>query len=277
MTCHLTGLYPEWWVGRRYNRPVELLAAGDTSQTTRDIIQFGLCGPTHDFGTGMLPKDLIVDTRPKRNIPDAYELIHVRHVSGGTSTIQLKSYDQGRQIFQGQVFDGVFLDEEVSQDVYSEALIRTMTSGGFTVLTFTPLSGLTDLVLSFIESDQFSDSQYPKFVTNCTWWDVPHLKPEEIDQMLAATPPQLREARSKGIPTAGSGRIYPIDINNVTVADFQIPKFWQKAYALDVGWQATAAIFGAWDKENDVVYLYSEHKQGEAEPVIHAKAIKSRG
>jgi hypothetical protein len=144
-------------------------------------------------------------------------------------------------------------------------------------LTFTPLAGLTDLVLSFLENDQHSDEKYPKHVTNCTWWDVPHLKEEEIEQMLAATPPQLRDARSKGIPTAGSGRIYPMDSNNVTVPDFEIPKFWKKAYAFDVGWNASAAIFGALDTENDVIYLYSEHKQGEVEPIIHAQAIKARG
>ena len=47
--------------------------------------------------------------------------------------------------------------------------------------------------------------------------------------------------------------------------------------ALDVGWQRTAALWGAWDDETDVLYLYSEHYRGEAEPTIHADAIQARG
>lgn len=275
--CHSTGLYPNWWEGRVYTRPVRLLMSGDTSQTCRDILQQKLLGDPGDFGSGMLPKDLLIETKSKRNIPDAVETVRIRHKTGGVSVITFKSYDQGREIFQGNEYDGVFFDEEAPLDCYSEALIRTMTTGGFTVLTFTPLSGLTDLVINFLENSQDTDVKYPKHVTNITWWDVPHLSEEDIAQMLEATPPALRDARSKGIPSVGSGLIYPVDMRNVTIDDFQIPKFWKKAYAMDVGWAATACVFGALDQENDVLYIYSEYKQGEAEPIIHAKAIKARG
>lgn len=276
-TCHTTGLYPDWWEGRRYARPVTLLMSGDTAQTCRDILQQKLLGNPGDFGSGMLPKDCIETTRPKRNIPDAVETIIVKHISGGKSYIHFKSYDQGREIFQGNEYDGIFFDEEAPLDCYSEALVRTMTTQGFTVLTFTPLRGLTELVLSFLENSQETDVKYPKHVTNITWWDVPHLKEAEIEQMLAATPPQLREARSKGIPTVGSGLIYPIDHNHLVVDDFKIPDHWMRLYGMDVGYTATAAVWGAWDRDNDIIYIYSEHKQGESEPVVHAKAIKARG
>jgi len=276
-TCHTTGLYPSWWEGRTYSRPVSLLMSGDTAQTCRDILQQKLLGNAGDFGSGMIPKDCILETKSKRNIPDAVETIRIKHKSGGVSTIVFKSYDQGREIFQGNEYDGIFFDEEAPLDCYSEAMIRTMTTGGFTVLTFTPLRGLTDLVISFLENSQDSDVKYPKHVTNITWWDVPHLKPEEIEQMLAATPPQLRDARSKGVPTVGTGLIYPVALENITVDDFQIPKHWMRHNGMDVGWSATSCVFGAWDKDNDIIYIYSEHKQGQAEPIIHAKAIKARG
>ena len=46
---------------------------------------------------------------------------------------------------------------------------------------------------------------------------------------------------------------------------------------MDVGWSKTAAIWGAHDRDNDVAYLTGEHYRGQAEPVIHAEAIKARG
>jgi hypothetical protein len=46
---------------------------------------------------------------------------------------------------------------------------------------------------------------------------------------------------------------------------------------LDVGWNRTAAVWGALDQESGILYLYSEHYRAHDEPSIHAQAIKSRG
>lgn len=276
-TCHLTGIYPDWWEGKRFTKPILAWAGGDTAATCRDIIQNKLLGSIGDFGSGMIPKDLIVETKTRRNVPDAIETIRVRHISGGISTLVLKTYDQGREAWQGAEVDFVWIDEECPQEVYGEALIRLMTTQGSAILTFTPLSGLTELVTNFLENSQETDAKYPKHITTVSWDDVPHISQEMKEEMLAATPPALRDARSKGEPTVGSGKIYPVDISKIVVEDFQIPKHYQKAYAMDVGWASTSASFGAWDRDNDIIYIYSEHKQGEAEPIIHAEAIKSRG
>lgn len=155
MTYHLTGDYPDWWEGKTFDRPINALAAGDTSQTTRDIIQAKLLGGlwnTDEFGSGLIPRDALGKPTPARGVANLYEEINVSHVSGGTSRLMLRSYDQGRRIFQGTEQDVVWLDEEVPKDVYDEALIRTMTTRGIVMMTFTPLSGLTELVVSFLES-----------------------------------------------------------------------------------------------------------------------------
>lgn len=277
VTCHATGQYPDWWEGRFFNRPLLIWVGGDTAQTTRDIIQKKLVGEFTDMGSGMLPKDTIVDFKTKRNVPEAIEILKVKHVSGGTTTIVFKTYEQGRATWQGTEVDFIWVDEECPQDVYGEALIRLMTTKGSIITTFTPLNGVTPLVLDFLDNSQDTDSKHPKYVEICTWDDVPHLTQEEKEKTLAATPPQLREARSKGIPTVGTGLVYPIDLGMVTVDDFPVPMHYKKAYALDVGWKITAALWGAWDLDNDIIYIYSEHRQGQAEPSIHAKAIKSRG
>ncbi|WP_259556287.1 hypothetical protein [Vibrio harveyi] len=110
ITAHMTGEYPHWWRGKIFNHGIRALAAGDTGATTRDIIQQKLIGPYDDIGTGMIPGDLIVDLVPKRGLPNAYEEIHVRHVpTSGVSKLKLRSYDQGRRIFQGTEEDLVLV------------------------------------------------------------------------------------------------------------------------------------------------------------------------
>lgn len=109
------------------------------------------------------------------------------------------------------------------------------------------------------------------------WDDVPHLEEQTKKELLDGTPPHLREARSKGIPSLGAGAIYPIPIEEVECKPFPIPRYWKKGYALDVGWNKTAALWGAQDPADSTIYLYAEHYRGQAEPSIHATAIKARG
>lgn len=116
-----------------------------------------------------------------------------------------------------------------------------------------------------------------KYLVQASWGDVPHLTEKAKAELLAATPPHLRDARTKGIPSLGSGAIYPVEESEIMVAPFAIPDYWPRAYGMDVGWSRTAAIWGAIDRSADVVYLYTEHYRGQAEPSIHAAAIRARG
>ncbi|AXY22819.1 Terminase-like family protein [Komagataeibacter saccharivorans] len=116
-----------------------------------------------------------------------------------------------------------------------------------------------------------------RWVGTCTWDDVPHLSAEQKEDLLRDLPPYQRDARSKGVPQLGSGAIYPVPESDIVCAPFDIPTFWPRAYALDVGWNRTAAIWGAHDRDSDTLYLYSEHYRGQAEPAVHAEAIRARG
>lgn len=274
-TLHMTGLYPSWWTGRRFNKPVSWWAAGDTSKTTRDIIQRILLGPVGEFGTGMIPADHLLRTTSKPGIPDAIEGIFVKHVSGGTSEITLKSYDQGREAFQGTNKDGIWLDEECDRDIYVESLLRTMNTGGLVMATFTPLLGVTDIVKDFLAAE--ADESNGKFCIQASWDDVPHLSDEVKAQLLASIPPYQRDARSKGVPQLGAGAIYQVPEADILVDPFEIPPHYKRAYGLDVGWNRTAAIWGAVNPDADVCYLYDEYYRGQAEPAVHASAIKFRG
>lgn len=123
--------------------------------------------------------------------------------------------------------------------------------------------------------DHFSPAT--QYIIGATWDDVPHLTKAQKAALWASIPPHQRAARSAGIPTLGSGAIYPVLESELVVKDFEIPKHWPRGYGLDVGWNRTAAVWGAHDRESDIIYLYSHHYMGEQKPVHHAAAIKARG
>jgi phage terminase large subunit-like protein len=150
-TLHLTGEYPDWWEGRRFDRPVDWWAAGETSETTRDVVQKALLGPLGQLGQGLIPGRLIIGGPTKRmGVAGAVDMVHIEHVSGGTSHLGFKSFDQGRSKFQGTEKHGIWLDEEPPMDVYGECLTRLMTTSGLMLLTFTPLLGLSEVALRFL-------------------------------------------------------------------------------------------------------------------------------
>ena len=116
-----------------------------------------------------------------------------------------------------------------------------------------------------------------KYVVTATWDDAPHLSEEEKETLWNSIPPYQRDARTKGIPQLGSGAIFPVPESEITVPPFELPEYWPRVFGLDVGWNKTACIWGAVDRESGVVYLYSEHYQGQAEPSVHTHQIMLRG
>lgn len=286
LALHLTGLYPAWWEGRRFDHPVRAWAAGTSSKKVKEILQEELFGPVGAWGTGMIPKSHLLHlTKAASSIADLIETATVYHVSGGASVLTLKYYEQGREAFEGTFQDVILEDEEPPLVIHAENVLRTMdTTGtgqgnGLLMTTFTPLEGLSDTVMHFLPDGQIPDDpdQGGKYIVNATWDDVPHLDAATKTELLAAIPPYQRDARSRGIPVLGAGVIYPVPEDDYLVDDFAIPQHWRRAYALDVGWNRTAALWGAYDQEHDQWTLYHEYYRSQAEPSIHATAIKAPG
>lgn len=165
-TLHLTGDYPDWWEGKRFDGPVRWWASGKTNETTRDIVQAELMGAVkhvdgrREFtGTGMIPGDWIGPVNWKQGVNDLADRIQVKHVTGGWSDLGMKSYNQGRGSFEGTAREGIWLDEEPDLDVYAECLMRTMTTDGLVIVTFTPLGGWSEVVSSFLENGKMPDDE----------------------------------------------------------------------------------------------------------------------
>lgn len=155
-SAHLTGLYPEWWDGRRFGAATRCWAAGKTNETTRDIVQKELLGdvihgnPKRFTGTGLIPGNLIGEVSWKQGVTDLADTVKVMHRTGKWSTLGLKSYQQGRGSFEGTSQHCILFDEEPPIDVYDEAVIRTASTDGIVILTFTPLEGLSETVMQFM-------------------------------------------------------------------------------------------------------------------------------
>lgn len=279
MTCHLTGEYPDWWLGRRFEHPVRAWAAGESSLLVRDVQQKLLCGEpgvTDAFGTGMIPKNRFID-KPSlaRGVTDAYDTIQVEHringVVDGVSVLRFKSYEQGRTKFQGETIDFAWGDEEPPLDVYSEMLTRITATKGMVYITFTPLKGMSEVVSRYL-----NEKSEDRAVTTMTIEDAEHIAPEERARIIAGYPAHEREARAKGIPMLGSGRIFTISeemLQEPTID--KIPLHWAKLWALDFGIDHPfAAVLLAWDKDADTVHVIHCIRVRDQSPLQHCVPIK---
>ena len=312
---HLTGRYPDWWddfnqlktriakkdlqyfppldtdwgKGRRFNRPIKAWAASVTTALTTDVLEDGYFN--------VIAEDLIVPIDKQRHC------YGVLYATGGVSELTFKSYEQGRKKFQAAKLDLIHLDEEPSKDIYNECLTRLMSTEddnqGILLLTMTPLLGLTDLILEFQErvvektvkdkSGQVNivkenikcDECIPfenRYYIQATWDDNPHLREDDKANIRMGLKPHEREAREKGIPSLGSGLVYPFLMDGITVPPFPIPEHWGRVYALDFGWtNPTAALFAAYDRDSDVVYLTAEYYVAERTPQEHAHQLIQMG
>lgn len=276
VAMHVTGRYPNWWTGFRFPRATRWMVGSESGELTKKGVQRLLLGSPElreEWGTGTIPFDCIKSTSMKTGVPDAVASIVIRHESGDDSVIQFNSYDQGRTKWQADTVDGVWFDEEPPLGVYSEGLTRTNATGGLVFVTFTPLLGMSDVVKRFL-----IDKPVGTCVTTMTIDDAEHYTPEERAAIIASYPEHERDARAKGIPILGSGRVFPVAEDAIKVAPFPIPAHWPRICGMDFGWDhPTSAAWLAWDRDTDTIYVYDVYRVKEQTPIVHAAAIKSKG
>lgn len=157
---HATGRYPDWWDGATFDKAPVIWASGVTSESTRDNPQRVLVGnpPQEDaWGTGTIPKECLVDWDRAMGVPNLLDNVVVKwggggDVQAGESIIYFKSYEKGREKWQGPTIDVVWFDEEPPLDIYTEGLTRTNRGqrSQFAYITFTPLMGMSEVVSLFL-------------------------------------------------------------------------------------------------------------------------------
>lgn len=273
---HLTGRYPDWWQGKRFDKPVVMLAGSESYELTRDGVQRLLIGPPmneEEWGTGYIPKADFIATTRRSGVSGALDSITVRHVSGGSSTLLFKAYEQGRGKWQANTVDYVWFDEEPPEDVYFEGITRTNATGGLISVTFTPLKGMSTVVARYL-----LEKSPDRDVITMTIDDAEHYTAEQRKKIIDSYPAHEREARTKGIPSLGSGRIFPVPEEDITVIPFTIPKHWVQIAGIDFGWDHPTAAAGlAWDRDSDIIYVTKVYRRREAPVILHAAALKPWG
>ena len=269
VSYHLTGDYPEWWTGKRFDRPVYVWTGSPTNETSKEIVQSELIGGLGEtMGTGWVPKGRVVGrpTTRQAGVKNVIDSFQVRHRSGGLSLCALKTYEQGWQKWQGAAPHVVWLDEEPDDyKIFSEAQTRTLTSHGIVFVTFTPLLGVTELV------EHFRTGGDGIYIKGATWDDAPHLSKEDKDRLSASYRDHERDARTQGIPMMGEGAVFPVSDDKIRIDPIKVPGHWARIKGCDFGIDHPAAgVEIAWDRDQDVIYVIDGYKQKNETAAYHA-------
>lgn len=213
---HLTGQYPDWWQGKRFDRPINVMMAGEGWTQVALVLQNEMLG-TNDvkireqIGSGAIPRDSIVFDTMRGDGANCLG-VEVRHVSGSNSYLLFANYTQEVRQMQGFKLNLAVFDEQPPDDFFSEIVTRTATTQGQVLCSFTPLKGLNGLVSKFWNREQGYEH------IRVSWDDVPEYDPWNEPFLLKETRLQLerdylpheRDARRNGVPVMGKGAVFQI-------------------------------------------------------------------
>ena len=276
---HALGIYPDWYQGRKFKKAPVIWCAGVSGAAVRDSIQKLLIGDIANPGTGFLPVGTY-ETVAARSVADLVDTITVNHVSGSKSRINLKMYEQGREKFQADSVDFVWLDEEPDDDVYMEALTRTYANSGYLVMTFTPLKGLSKVVKRFTR-----EKSAHRCVINMTIEDALHISDEDRKRQIDSYDVHQQEARAYGRPVLGSGIIFPVMRRDIACDPFpmdNVPFYWQELAGIDFAGSGedghpTAAVKLLYNTQDDIIYVTNTYRRKGGTPMVHAAALRAWG
>lgn len=115
-------------------------------------------------------------------------------------------------------------------------------------------------------------------ITRMTIDDAEHYTPAQRASIIASYPAHEREARAKGIPTLGSGRVFPVPEEDISVPPPVVGRAWRQIGGIDFGWEhPTAAVKLALDADTDVVYVLAAYRKKVTTPILHAATLKGWG
>lgn len=266
---HLTGLYPDWWEGFRYDKPITCMVAGEGWSQVALVLQNELLGTqdvkiTDNIGTGAIPRNCIV-TDTMRNDGANCIGVEIRHVSGAKSYLLFANYTQEVRQLQGFKLNLAVFDEQPPDDFFSEIVTRTATTQGKVLCSFTPLKGLNGLVSKFWNKEEGYE------YIRVSWDDCPEYDPWGMPFLLNSTRKQLerdylpheREARIAGKPVMGKGAVF--QINNWPTyktgeIDFANITNIQRIIALDLGLVNDKTVISLmyWEPYDKIAYLHRQ-------------------
>lgn len=276
--CHLIGWYPDDYDGLRYENGID---AWIMSPTAENYVQAGglqeyLLGKQGAQGTGWIPEDCIVKVEQGIGTKGFIKKIYVQHSSGSISSIEYKSYSQGQHVLMGGSVDLIVIDEEPRDTkIVGQCATRVSqakSGKGRVLLCFTPENGMTEVVSSCFEG------QWKDGCERITVYDVSFITPEKIEQMKKNIPEREHNMRLLGIPSIGSGAVFPQLEHEIKFMsdEVEIQPHWKVAAAIDFGYlpDPCCILFGAYDPDGGKIYVFREFYETERTPTEIAGWIK---
>lgn len=283
MTYHLTGKYPEWWPGYRFDRPIRAWAIGITGDSTRKVLQYELMGTLdvrqeHELGSTAISRDDIEIESIEKDGPRVL-VARINHYNSvgevdGQSILEFRSTQQGTQVLMGSAVDFIWLDEEDpfnSQGIYSQSMTRLATTKGRLLITATPENGLTPLI------QQFMDTPEEMWIGHVGWDRVPHLTDDVKKALIASYPEWEIPMRTQGIPSAGSGAIFKVSDEEISVPPTSPMTDWPIVAGVDFGRSRdpSTIVFVTQNPENGQVIIFrEEYLDDDRSPEAMAKVIR---
>jgi phage terminase large subunit-like protein len=273
---HATGLYPEWYKGKRFECPTRgLIITVDFGQQKRGAqrILFGFrelgygVGPITDSEgkfqpAPMMPKDMIISTTQSREEPGSISEACIRHVPTGLhSYISFMSQKQSQDTLMGDELHWIWMDEfPENERMYTQAITRIETSRDIIFVTATPEHGRNDITARYLDQkprdEEGMPMTYHRFVHKR---EGLHFSEEEIKRIIARCPPNERKFRIEGKPVYGTGLIFPTPNEELIVPWEDLPPLYSCRHivGLDPGYSDYGAL--VWmmcDDMDDTWYVW---------------------
>lgn len=193
----------------------------------------------------------------------------VRKIALKNSTIiSFKSYEQGREKFQGTGKRLIWFDEEPPHDIWEECFVRVEAGQQLDViLTMTAIKGMT-----WVYDDIYLDTgNEDLFVSEAGWDDNPYLTEKQKDQMARGLSAASLKVRREGKFTKRVGLVCAWWGRDTHVRHYDhLDRTWTWYEVLDGGWSDPAAylLIGV-DNDGDVHVV-----DGFREKQLRAEKIK---
>jgi phage terminase large subunit-like protein len=276
-SLHMSGQYPKWWPGKKFDKPTRGWIVGVTSQLVRDGPQRQLVSRQGEFGSGTIPLAFFA-AKPVM-VPGGTGSIdtlsvahHTAGVRDGVSTATFKSFEQGATKMQSESVDWIWIDERCPEDVYSELLARTSATDGILFMSYTPLKGGGELTYRFLNEYSADRSD-----TRIEAHQARHISAERRAQLEENYLPHEREARIHGIPQFGIARVFPFPIETLVGTfdpDNDIKSWARWAVGIDFGYgHPFAAALCAWVHDTEEFFVVDGFRMDRSEAFYHVKRL----
>ncbi|MBI5954447.1 MAG: hypothetical protein HY865_22550 [Chloroflexi bacterium] len=279
-------------------KPIRVLfwgnRVGKTEGCAQEVARYAL--GKHEYRKVYLPVeiwcacpsyDLQKETSQKKlqNYLPEDQIAHITYVKAGTwgevllkngTRINFKSYEQGREKFQGAGKRLIWFDEEPPKDIWEECTVRAEAGVDLDIImSMTPVKGMT-----WVYDDLFSKTgRDDLFISLASWDDNPWLTDKQKTQMGANLSDEATQVRRYGKFVQRVGLVcnwWDREKNTMIYTD--TPNDWSYYEVLDGGFSDPAAwlLIGA-DNDDNIHVIDGFREKGLSDAEIVSRRNTKRG